>query len=95
MNAEVNIPDEAVNVGWHEFRYPRPAVDEPSAAFVRGLSAAAPAVLIDELTRISVALCQRQQEMREEDDRTIRSSGLGEAIMYLRNRIAELRGESR
>lgn len=44
MTAEVNIPDEAIAVGWHEFRYPRPAVDEPSEAFKRGLRAAAPLI---------------------------------------------------
>lgn len=44
MTAEVNVPDEAIAAGWHEFRYPRPAVDEPSAAFLRGLRAAAPLI---------------------------------------------------
>lgn len=44
MSAEVNVPAEAVAAGWHEFRYPRPAVDEPSEAFQRGLRAAAPLI---------------------------------------------------
>lgn len=92
---ELNIPIEAIATGWHEFRYPRPAIDEPSAAFLRGLRAATPLIVAAELERIGVGLCQRQQEMRAEDDRSIRSAALGEAITVLRDRAAELRGESR
>jgi hypothetical protein len=31
---------KAIYAGWHEFRYPRPAVDEPSDSFKRGVCAA-------------------------------------------------------
>lgn len=44
MSAEVNIPAEVIGAAWHEFRYPRPAVDEPSEAFQRALRAAAPLI---------------------------------------------------
>lgn len=48
----------------------------------------------DELDRVADELAVTQKEMREEDGRTVRSSGLGEGIRRLRARAAELRGES-
>lgn len=92
MSAEVNIPDEAVEAFRRvkfNFGY------APVGSDIDALKAAAPAILAAELERIGVALCQRQQEMRDEDDRSIRSAALGEAITVLRDRLAELRGESR
>lgn len=32
--------EAAIGAGWHEYRYPRPAVDEPDDRFVRGVKAA-------------------------------------------------------
>jgi hypothetical protein len=34
------LEDRVIAAGWHEYRYPRPATDKPSAAFLRGLAAA-------------------------------------------------------
>ncbi len=45
-----------------------------------------------ELERLADELTVTQQEMREEDNRTVRSSGLGEGIRYLRDRAENLRG---
>ena len=33
------LTDKVIAAGWHEYRYPRPATDKPSAAFLRGLAA--------------------------------------------------------
>lgn len=52
----VTVPAEATAAGWHEFRYPRPAVDEPSEAFQRGLRAAAPLIVAAELEAIAAAV---------------------------------------
>jgi hypothetical protein len=96
VTAEVNVPDEAVNTGWHEFRYPRPAVDEPSEAFLRGLRAAAPLIECDALERQIAGLIQVQQRMRADDDPGVRryaAYGVEEAISQLRGRVAELRGD--
>jgi hypothetical protein len=65
---------------------------EPLASDHYALEAAAPLIVAAELERLGVALCQRQQEMRDEYDRSIRSAALGEAITALRDRAAELRG---
>lgn len=74
MSAELNIPAEALFAGWHEFRYPRPAVEEPSDAFKRGLAAAVPLVVAAELEHMakeiggpaSVPLRSRAKELRGE-----------------------------
>jgi hypothetical protein len=109
VTAEVNVPDEAVKLAAEKIRAVAAACCQEAAlaANVAGstedwigeaqaaLKAAAPLILAAELERIGVVLCQRQQEMRAEDDRSIRSAALGEAITVLRDRAAELRGESR
>lgn len=95
MSAEVNIPDEAKSAGWEALLDARSENRELVQAYARALHAAAPLIVAAELERIGVDLCQRQQEMRAEDDRSIRSAALGEAITVLRDRAAELRGESR
>jgi ferredoxin len=91
VTAEVNVPDEAVNVARDALR-PEPVT---TVDVERALHAAAPLIVAAELECIGVGLCQRQQEMRAEDDRSIRSAALGEAITVLRDRVAELRRESR
>lgn len=45
------------------------------------------------MEQLGVELCQLQQEMRDEDDRGIRASGLGAGIERIRDRVAQLRGE--
>ena len=77
----MDLPDEAVNAGWHEFRYPRPAIDEPSAAFLRGLRAAAPLIVAAELERMA--------------DTPFEDGPWWALASSLRDRAAELRGESR
>jgi hypothetical protein len=81
MTAEVNVPTEAIAAGWHEFRYPRPAVDEPTGAFLRGLRAAAPLILAAELERMA--------------DTPFEDGPWWALATSLRGRAAELRGESR
>jgi hypothetical protein len=49
-------------------------------------------LVADELDCLADELAVKQREMRETDDRTIRSSGLGEGIRHLRARAAYLRG---
>jgi hypothetical protein len=88
VTAEVNLPTAAFMAAAEVS-----AVDGDTIDAI--LAAAAPLIVVAELERLGVALCQRQQEMRADDDRSIRSSGLGEAITVLRDRVAELRGESR
>ena len=78
MTAEVSIPDAAIAAGWHEFRYPRPAVDEPSAAFLRGLRAATPLIVAAELERMA--------------DTPFEDGPWWALASSLRQRAAELRG---
>lgn len=103
MSAEVNVPAEAIGAGWHEFRYPRPAVDEPSEAFKRGLAAAAPlieaAVLIqqaDELYAEAKRLIENVAglEPHEEFTRGFAHGVLVKQAKRLEACAAELRGES-
>lgn len=54
------------------------------------LGRAAPLIIAAELRRLADELDQRREQMREEDDRTVRSSGLGEGIRRLRERADEL-----
>lgn len=51
-------------------------------------------LVADELDRLADELTLTQQQMREEDHRTLRSSGLGEGIRHLRDRAENLRGAS-
>lgn len=83
MSAEVNIPDEAIAAGWHEFRYPRPATDEPSAAFLRGLRAAAPLVVAPYESKLTAVWALAERAERKGYD-------LDAAEV-----LAALRGESR
>jgi hypothetical protein len=48
-------------------------------------------LVAQELDRLAAELAVTQKEMREEDNRTVRSSGLGEGIRRLRTRAADLR----
>jgi hypothetical protein len=82
VSAEVNVPDAAIGAGWHQFRYPRPATDEPTDAFVRGLRAAAPLILAAELERLIA-------------DRTCYDDAGNFRPMALINRLSELKKESR
>lgn len=50
-------------------------------------------LVANELGRLAAELYEVQQEMREEDGRTIRSSGLGTGIQKLLDRETQLRGE--
>lgn len=50
-------------------------------------------LVANELSRLAAELFTVQQEMREEDGRTIRSSGLGVGIQKLSDREAQLRDE--
>jgi hypothetical protein len=45
-----------------------------------------------ELERLADEMAEKQQWMREEDNRTIRSSGLGEGVRMVRDRAGTLRG---
>jgi hypothetical protein len=92
VSAEVNIPDEAAEAFRRvkfNFGY------APVGSDIDALKAAAPLIVAAELDRLADDLTLTQQDMREEDNRTIRSSGLGTGIARLRDRAAELRGESR
>ncbi len=91
MSTEVDIPDEA----WEAADTAASGVYTRSDILARGLVAAAPLIAAAELERLADDLTLTQQDMREEDNRTIRSSGLGTGIARLRDRAAELRGESR
>lgn len=93
MGAEVVVPDAAVGAGWHELRYPRPATDEPSESFRRALAAAAPLIVAAELERLAEQWRPLREEMRDVDDRNVRSSALGIAISDVERRATELRGE--
>lgn len=48
-------------------------------------------LVAEELDCLADALTIKQKEMREEDNRTLRSSGLGEGIRHLRDRAKYLR----
>lgn len=93
MTAEVNVPDGAVNAGWHEFRYPRPATDEPSEAFLRGLRAAATLIVAAELERMAELIWQEHGVGNQGDEDYV--TGVDDSILMIRGRAAELRGESR
>jgi hypothetical protein len=54
------------------------------------ISAAAPLIVAAELRRQADELHELRQTMRSEDDRSIRSSGLAEAVHKLRTRANEL-----
>jgi hypothetical protein len=91
VTAEVNVPDEAISAGWHEFRYPRTAVDEPSEAFLRGLRAAAPLILAAELERLANEMWQSFADDGEDNEDYI--SGVDDSVRSMRNRASQLRGD--
>lgn len=95
MSAELNIPSEVRSAGWGELRAAQSENAELVQAYGRVLHVVAPLIVAAELERLADDLTLTQQDMREEDNRTIRSSGLGTGIARLRDRAAELRGESR
>jgi hypothetical protein len=90
MSAELNIPAEALNVGWHEFRYPRPATDEPSAAFKRGLDAAMPLIVADAMERMAEKIWQEFGVDNEDDESYV--SGIDDVVVKLRTEATRLRG---
>jgi hypothetical protein len=98
VTAAVNIPDAAIAAGWHEFRYPRPAIDEPSEAFQRGLRAAAPLILAAELERLAKKFEGHARACKNLGF-TEFSEGRAEALTVAKEEllrlVAELRGESR
>lgn len=38
MSEHPPIPSDVLAMAWHEFRYPRPAIDEPTPAFERAMA---------------------------------------------------------
>ncbi|AHH98282.1 hypothetical protein KALB_4920 [Kutzneria albida DSM 43870] len=55
----LRIPPKALGAGWHEFRYPRPAVDEPTDAFKRGVEAAGAVLLAERMDLVERVLVER------------------------------------
>jgi hypothetical protein len=91
VDAAVSIPDKAVNAGWHEFRYPRPAVDEPSEAFLRGLRGAAPLIVAEDYEKFAAELLRVVLHSLPE----YTHGSVGQLIMNeIDNRVDELRGFS-
>lgn len=89
MSAEINIPDAATGAGWHEFRYPRPAVDEPSASFKRGLAAAAPLIVAADYEQFAAKMREALRQLPE-----YTAGSLAWRIMNdIDTHAAELRGE--
>lgn len=36
--ADMGLPKHVIDTAWHEYRYPRPALDEPTPAFLRAMA---------------------------------------------------------
>lgn len=89
--SESLIPAEAIGVGWHEFRYPRPSVDEPSDAFKRGLEAAAPLIAAAALEQFGKEVRAVLHTLPEYTHGCLAWS----LMNSLDQQVAELRGESR
>lgn len=90
--SEIEIPKAAFLVAWDVFE---PATEgdrgrDYSATVEDAVRAAAPLIVAAELRRLADELDVRREEMRTEDDRTVRSSGLGEGTRRIRERAAEL-----
>lgn len=84
------INDETLYEAWSEFRYPRPAVDEPSEAFLRAIRAIdtrLPMIIADELERLADELPGIWKRSGSQY-----AAGRGDAAIFLRNRAADLRG---
>jgi hypothetical protein len=92
---ELEIPDDAVYAGEEIISEAYVAVVRPDAEVVADdvIRAAAPLIVAAELERIADELDVRREEIRAEDDRTVRSSGLGEGIRHLRKRADELKSK--
>lgn len=85
MATELNIRDEALGVGWHEFTYPRTLLDGPSEAFKRGLHSAAPLIVAAELSRLL--------DIAFPDEDLDYHYGCERLLELVRDRASELRGE--
>jgi hypothetical protein len=88
---EVNIPAESIAAGWHEFRYPRPAVDEPSEAFKRGLRAAAPLIAAADYEQFAAELRATLHNLPEYTHGSLAWTLMNAIDAH----IEDLRGESR
>jgi hypothetical protein len=84
--AELKIPRAAYAAGWEVFRSGQREGIVTDAV----IDAAMPLAFAAELRELVRELEKIRLEMRQEDDWARRSSGLGEGIRLLRDRIAEL-----
>jgi hypothetical protein len=82
----LKIPDAAYAAGWEVFRSGQSEGVVTDAV----IDAAMPLAFAAGLRELMREMEKIRLEMRQEDDWARRSSGLGEGIRLLRNRIAEL-----
>jgi hypothetical protein len=82
----LKIPRAAYAAGWNVFRSGQREGIVTDAV----IDAAMPLAFAAELRELVHELEAIKAEMRDVDGRTLRSSGLGEGISFIRNRIAEL-----
>lgn len=81
--SDLEIPDRARDL---MLRAAWPLADD----ITRGQRQAARIIVAAELRRLAAALRTRGQELREEDERGIRSFGMSLAVVHLRARADEL-----
>lgn len=92
--AELNIPDEVRATGFAAFAEAVQGGYDGPQIYAQTLAVAAPLIVAAELERIAALWKPLRDEMREVDNRTVRSSALGVAISDLERRASELRGEA-
>lgn len=83
------IPDAAYDAG-EKAALPYVATSDALDVASDVIRVAAPLIVNAELQALVDILREKREEFRAEDDRAIRSSGVGTAIDWLRTRIYEL-----